>query len=438
MQNRPYDYPLTTRGLHQQVRLAVICPRQDMNRLGAYLSRLHTRHPVDSKEEYLLDYPGFAKAFGLALDISHAGATWVECPEPDPAIPMEQGARFLATELTKAVDAAMAGQRPNVIVLYVPGRWRQWEGYSTEQEQFDLHNFVKAYCVQRGVATQFLREATLTKSYQCEVMWWLSLSFYVKAMRTPWLLEGVDPDTAFVGLGFSVNPAARPGQHIILGCSHIYNAHGMGLQYRLSKVENPIWRRRNPFMSLEDARRLGETVRQMFYGSTMRLPRRVVIHKRTPFIGEEQQGLCEGLAGIDAIEMLEINFEESLRYVASRIHNGEFQGDAFPVARGTAVVLQGTTALLWVHGAAPAVQQGRRYYQGKSRIPAPLVVRRHHGSSPLQVIALEILGLSKMNWNSFDLYTKLPATIHSSDQIARIGSLLQRFEPESYDYRLFI
>ena len=50
----------------------------------------------------------------------------------------------------------------------------------------------------------------------------------------------------------------------------------------------------------------------------------------------------------------------------------------------------------------------------------------------------EILDLSKMNWNTFDLYSKLPATLQSSGEIARIGSLLQRFGASSYDYRLFI
>jgi len=35
------------------------------------------------------------------------------------------------------------------------------------------------------------------------------------------------------------------------------------------------------------------------------------------------------------------------------------------------------------------------------------------------MIGEEILGLSKMNWNSFDLYTKLPATVETSRQIAK-------------------
>jgi argonaute-like protein implicated in RNA metabolism and viral defense len=65
-------------------------------------------------------------------------------------------------------------------------------------------------------------------------------------------------------------------------------------------------------------------------------------------------------------------------------------------------------------------------------------VVRHHGSSSLGVLARELLGLSKMNWNTFDMYTKLPATIQSSGEIARVGVLLDRFKPGSYDYRLFI
>ncbi len=56
----------------------------------------------------------------------------------------------------------------------------------------------------------------------------------------------------------------------------------------------------------------------------------------------------------------------------------------------------------------------------------------------LAVLAEEILGLSKMNWNSADLYTRLPASVNSSKQIAQLGVLLNRFGPMPYDFRLFI
>ena len=137
--------------------------------------------------------------------------------------------------------------------------------------------------------------------------------------------------------------------------------------------------------------------------------------------------------------MIEINVDNALRYVASRPSGQSFGVDGFPVRRGSAIVLEDNQALLWVHGSAdPVGGRGNPYYQGKSRIPAPLVLRRHHGQSDLQQVALEILGLSKMNWNTFDLYSRFPATVESSNAIARIGALLERFGPRSYDYRLFI
>jgi len=75
---------------------------------------------------------------------------------------------------------------------------------------------------------------------------------------------------------------------------------------------------------------------------------------------------------------------------------------------------------------------------GKSRIPVPVRITRFAGHSSIEQIGLEILGLSKMDWNSFDLYSKMPATLGSSRAIARVGQLLTRFGNETYDYRLFI
>jgi hypothetical protein len=192
-------------------------------------------------------------------------------------------------------------------------------------------------------------------------------------------------------------------------------------------------------MSKDDARRTGETIRQLFFDARHRLPGRVVLHKRTPFTKDEREGLIDGLNGVQCVEMLEIQVDEALRYVASVTRrDGTIDEDNFPVRRGTVMKLDDFTALLWVHGATTAINPQRKYFQGKRRIPAPLTIRRHAGKTPLEQIAEEILGLSKMDWNTFDLYTKLPATLQSSNEIARIGSLLKRFGVDSYDYRLFI
>ncbi len=438
--NRPYDYPLTSTGLSSLLRLGVICPEVNKQQLHSYLQSIHSPHPPHSTErDYLIDYPGFQTAYGLQAVLPEPGSPgWINCPEPSTreSVP---GSLEAARLIERSIQTLQASYVPDVVLIFVPEHWRPFRGYHRKSESFDLHNFVKASCVQRGIATQFLEEHTLSNNHKCRVWWWLSLAMYAKSMRTPWLLENLADRTAFVGLGFSVDANAQRGNHIVLGCSHIYSERGEGLRYRLSKIENPIIRGGNPFMSKDDARQVGETIRQLFFDTHMKLPERVVLHKRTPFTQEEREGLRGGLIGVKQIDMLEIQIDHALRYLASkRRRDGTFDEDNYPVGRGTVLKLDDYTALLWVHGATSALNSRYRYFQGKRRIPTPLTVKRHAGETPLQELANEILGLSKMNWNTFDLYTKLPATLQSSGEIAKIGSLLQRFGPASYDYRLFI
>jgi hypothetical protein len=113
--------------------------------------------------------------------------------------------------------------------------------------------------------------------------------------------------------------------------------------------------------------------------------------------------------------------------------------DGFPLSRGTCIQIAPYQALLWTHGIVPSVKNvTRNYYAGGRSIPAPLKIVKHYGKGDLYTIANEILGFTKMNWNSFNLYTKLPATLDSSAILARVGKLLSKYEGKTYDYRYFI
>lgn len=308
----------------------------------------------------------------------------------------------------------------------------------TCDESFDVRRIVKASCVQQGIATQFLDQDTMTYVDKCRIWWWLSVAIYAKAMRTPWLLNGLDPDSAYVGIGYSFDANAPKGQHLVLGCSHLYNSHGQGLQFRLTRVENYRIVQGNPFLSFDDARRIGETIRTLFWQSRFQLPNRVVLHKMTPFKRDEQLGFAAGLEGVPNLELIEVNHESAIRYIGSEIKHSKLTEAMYPVRRGTAITLSDHEALLFVHGSTDALKQNWTYFQGKRRIPGPLIIRRYAGRSDLALVCSEILGLSKMDWNSGDLYSQLPATVLSSRTIARTGTLLERFGETSYDYRLFM
>lgn len=440
LNNRPFDFPLTTQGFGSEIRMGVVCPAADTRLLQQFLQKLGSRiNPTEQEADYLPSFPGFKNAFGLDLLIAEPQSRgWISCPEPEGSNERSKAVEIGRT-INRSIEALQASFSPNVVLIFFPDRWASYRSFDTDGERFNVHDYVKASSVQKGIGTQFLDESTLADKFQCRVWWWLSLAFYVKALRTPWLLDDLERDTAYVGLGMSYDFSQEQKKKVVMGCSHIYSSQGEGLQYRLGQVENPVFYGKNPFLSRDDARRVAEQIRELFFESRSVLPRRVVIHKRTRFTKDEKIGLKEGLSGVSQIDMLEITIDDALRYIASTVDDhGGLHEDNYPVSRGSVVQLDDLTALIWVHGVTFAVNSSRRYYQGKRRIPAPLCIRRHSGQSDIRDVAAEILALSKMNWNTFDLYTKLPATVQSSNEIARIGSLLGPFQPRTYDFRLFI
>lgn len=114
-------------------------------------------------------------------------------------------------------------------------------------------------------------------------MWAVSLAIYVKSGRVPWTISGLQADTAFAGIGYSVNDCAG-GESVVVGCDHIYSSNGQGMKYKLSKIDEFTFdRKKNPFLSENEAFRLGLNIKELFYKSFTELPKRVVVHKRTPF-----------------------------------------------------------------------------------------------------------------------------------------------------------
>jgi hypothetical protein len=389
-----------------------------------------------------LDYPGFYNAFGVPLNIpTQQSSLWKDYDLVGQSNNLIQVARNLAKSITDKIDQLEASNKKLVIAIYIPKEFYHFTKIDGDQEKFDLHDYIKAYAAQKQISTQFIQEDTLSDYLICQILWALSLAFYVKAQRTPWILHGLAPNTAFVGIGYSINHR-REKDKIVLGCSHIYNSIGQGLKYRLSRVGDCNFdRQNNPYLSYQDAYKFGVLIRELFFNSIGEMPKRVVVHKRTHFESDEISGIIDSLGktGIEQIDLVEINYEENARFVSMMVRNNFVSPHPYPLSRGTCFLIEDFSALLWTHGIVPSVKgDNLNYFQGGTNIPVPLKIKKHYGSSNIGVLASEILGLTKMNWNSFQLYSKLPATIQTSNEIARIGWLLNRFEGKTYDYRNFM
>ena len=61
-------------------------------------------------------------------------------------------------------------------------------------DDFDLHDYVKAYAASEGICVQFLREdSALNYPCRCSVAWRLGIALYTKAGGTPWVLPRSNP-----------------------------------------------------------------------------------------------------------------------------------------------------------------------------------------------------------------------------------------------------
>lgn len=443
--NSPYDSAMTGVLFDNKINLAVICPDGEAKEFSNFL-KLEVVKIGSNKvnEDYLIDYPGFFDAYGVSLNVPEVNAeNWFTCPEPANKQTLQEMAFDLRDKVINRIDQSLKNEIKKVLVIYIPNRWLTYTSFHIENEHFDLHDYVKAYCAEQGVATQFINEDTIKSVLKCQINWWLSLSYYVKTLRTPWILQNLDKNTAFAGIGYSARDYGEDDGNIVLGCSHIYNSQGQGLKYKLSKVEDQLYwdRQKRPHLSYNDAFRFGLSIKELFFAAMNELPKRVVVHKRTYYTEEEINGLKDSLLhnGVQELDLIEINYADDIRFIATKMSAGMPIADNFAVPRGTCMKFDDYTAYLWTHGIVPSVRNPNyKFYLGGKYIPGPLKITKHHGKSNIGIIANEILGLTKMNWNSFDLYSQLPATVNSSNEIARIGRLLSKREGITYDYRYFI
>ena len=445
LNNKPYESGINT-FLGNSIDLGVISPKQDASILYSFIENQNNQiKKLNNNDDYLIDYEGFYKIYGVSLNYPTPNDNeWVLLEEPS-NIDIKEVSQYIKNWICDGLARISSISQRKIIIIYIPQRWEKYTNFSIDGESFDFHDYIKAFCAEKGIMSQLIREKTINDFAQkCQIHWWLSLSFFVKSFRTPWILANSDVTTAFAGLGYSIDSKADSDGHIVLGCSHIYSSSGEGLKFKLSRISNEKiqWRHKKPHLCYDDAYEFGKNIVSLFYESMNELPKRVVVHKRTFFTEEERQGIIDSLSDcnkIESIDLIEVNFEDNIKYASSKIKNGKIEADGFSVARGTCIQLNDKEALLWAHGVVPSVRNPKfSFYPGGRYIPKPLRIFKHYGTGSLEQIANEILGLTKMNWNSLNMYSQLPVTICSSNDIARIGKLIDPNSRHEYDYRYFI
>ena len=199
---------------------------------------------------------------------------------------------------------------------------------------------------------------------------------------------------------------------------------------------------RNPFLTRSDMRLVMSRSLTLYQdrhrGHT---PRRLVVHKKTPFTKEETAGCMDAWGAATALECVSITRSSwrGLTLGAPRRWN-ERAVPGYAMQRGTSFQLDDRSVLVWVAGNAPeATLTGKaNYLQGGKGTPRPLLLSRDAGAGPLTETAAQVLALSKMDWNNDALYDPVPVTVRYSKVLARTIANVPSLRREVYPYRLFM
>ena len=425
---------------NKSIRLAILSPREYARDIWSHLNKLNQMFVTGLKADkaFLPEYSGFQDVFRCFLDI----------PNGDNTI------RFKSYPLEKVIDLDVDKYFANmcwlidkferernefdVLVIYIPNQLNKMRELKNERVYFDLHDSLKIYCAGKGIVTQIIEERSVhTDNDVAKIVWGLSTALYTKAVGKLWKPKVSRNDTAYVGLSYV--QSIKDNEKISIGCSQLFDSEGNGMKLYLRPLKNPQIIQKNPYMRSEDACRLMSNLKKVYDDSVpLHKLNRVVVHKTTHFTKGEMDGITKGLAGVEDIELLQI--QEFTAWRAIR-----YQGDnvaLFPIHRGTVIPLDKDSFLIWTHGSVQHDELGGsrlNYYKNGRGIPAPLLVRRFMGKSTAEELVNEILMLTKMNWNSGDgLYKILPVTLDFAKTLSRVAKQELVVYDKAYDFRYFM
>ena len=299
---------------------------------------------------------------------------------------------------------------------------------------------MKARLLKTGYTSQILRETTLApdsfknsagypkRALQepATVAWNLATGIYYKTQPTPpWKLSNVRPGVCYVGMVFKVLPN-HPQNHACCA-AQMFLSEGDGVVFRGA---NGPWKtaKREFHLKSAEAKKLIATVLETYKNKHGALPKELFIHGRTTFNDEEWNAFTEAAPK-----------ETNVVGVRIKTTSGDvklFRDGDYPVLRGTAMILDKKSAYLWTSGFLPRLDT---YIGPETPNPLFITILRSTGAVPsLDTVLTDIMGLTKINYNTCNYNDGLPVTVRFSDKVGDILTMGSAKDAEKQPFKFYV
>ncbi|WP_419949981.1 hypothetical protein [Candidatus Palauibacter sp.] len=288
-------------------------------------------------------------------------------------------------------------------------------GYSV-----DFRRQLKARAMAYGFPLQLLRESTLRLDSDdsprnprrgltplSDRAWNIATTTYYKAGGKPWRLSTAREGVCYVGLAFRRVDTRRSAKSACCAAQMFLDT-GDGVVF---KGEYGPWyseKGREFHLSRSAAHDLLKGVLETYRELGGVALREVFIHSRSMIDANEFRGYREAVDGSVKVVGVRVRSE---RRDGARL----FRAGKYPVQRGTLWRLNDRSALMWGSG----FESELGTYRG-AEVPLPIRVDIQHGEADIECVATDIMGLTKLNYNSCKSGDRLPVTIGFSDKVGEI------------------
>jgi hypothetical protein len=451
--NSPFQ---TQDSISVSVSAGVICTDDSLELLKDWLERLSLRiegQDIPDSNVRGIDFPGLSKESPLQFELIIDDSNIETISSEELALvlkPSDRKERIMkAVELYKQKFSDISGNHPppKIVLLPISGklmnacrdeRYKQdkivYERRTFDQSKnlsdvplFDFHNFLKVIAFKHGMVTKMIRPKTLKFASELQdpatIAWNFAVATYYKGTGIPWKLADIDENTCFVGISF-YQEISKEFRSMGTSMAHIYMRTGESQVIRGNSFPWDIKQGLSPTLTSDQASEIMGNVLSLYKRQKNKLPRRVVVHKSSPFTLEEISGLDEANSRIEIVDYVHIGENVDVRAYPD--------GYEYPILRGT-MLGKKTKWFLFTTGFIPSLGT----YPG-STVPMPLMIETYRLNSTPYQVCKDIMALTKLDWNTADFCRRAPVTLSVSKKVGDILSEMRENEiyepPSGYRY----
>ena len=370
------------------------------------------------------EFPGYQRDRGFYSELAFDDAgneTLTQTEFQDLLRPRRpQKDRFTATVALLDEKLRLLGDRdhpPQYIVIGLPDelvrrcRIAEYHDQELGMVHRDLRQAIKATAMKYRIPTQLLRQQTMEgrdRTPPAKIAWNFFTGLYFKAGGSPWGPHGLAAGTCYAGISFYRSLGSkRPRMQTSL--VQAFDEHGEGLVLRGPDFEWDAEKEgtASPHLTEQQAARLMELVLARYRRERHQMPRRVVIHKTSRYWPPEREGFTSVLRGhVAEYDLMALTLQSAVRLITV---------SKYPPLRCTRFSV-GDLDYLYTTGFIAALNEFHAMH-----VPSPLQVADHVGQdTPRRTLLLEVLALTKMNWNSAHFAGLFPITLRFSRLVGDI------------------